>query len=191
MVEQSPVAGGPRAAAWSILLTTHFSGADERRGENGRRSQLNAVLGGQPRRMTTSSETQARRVGYRKRGLRALAAGAIIAAVQLLVLILSNNAIVMVLIGPALAWSAASWVLGAWGRMRVINAWPIGFADLGWLFLAGGMHDALEGPRGSALLFASVAVLSLGVGGACFWGRDFPGGTGRSEGGDAEQLSNG
>jgi hypothetical protein len=132
-----------------------------------------------------------RSAGYLNRALRALAAGSIIAVVQVLVLVCSNSAVVMVLIGPPFAWGVACRVLGAWRRMRMIHAWPIAFADVAWLFLAGGIHDALEGPRGSALVFGSVAVLSLGVGSACFLGRDFPSGMAKDQGGAPEQLANG
>jgi hypothetical protein len=106
------------------------------------------------------------------RSVRSLAAGAVITAVQLLILYLSSDAIVLVLIGPVLGWSVAAWALGVWKWTRVSHAWPIGLADLAWLVLAGGMHDALEGPRGQALIFGSLAVLSMGVGSACFFGRD-------------------
>jgi hypothetical protein len=126
--------------------------------------------------MTTDSEAAPRtRRGHRGRGIRSLAAGAVITAVQVLVLYLSNDAFILVLAGPALGWSVAAWVLGVWRWTRVTHAWPIAFADLAWLFLAGGMHDALEGPRGQSLLFGSLAVLSMGVGTACFFGRDVEG----------------
>jgi hypothetical protein len=128
-------------------------------------------------RMTTSSGAVPRTGrGHLARSVRSLAAGAVITTVQLLVLYLSNDAIVLVLIGPALGWSVAAWALGVWRWTRVTHAWPIAFADLAWLFLAGGMHDALQGPRGASLLFGSLAVLSMGVGTACFFGRDVEGG---------------
>ena len=100
-----------------------------------------------------------------------MAAGTIITLAQVLVLYVSNDAVVLVLIGPALGWSVATWVNGIWKHTKLTHAWPIGFADVAWLFLAGGMHDALEGSEGRLLLFGSLAVLSMGAGTACFFGR--------------------
>jgi hypothetical protein len=123
--------------------------------------------------MATNSGTVPRTGrGYLARSVRSLVAGAVITVIQLLILYLSGDAIVLLLVGPVLGWSVAAWALGVWKWTRVTHAWPIGFADLAWLVLAGGMHDALEGPRGQARLFGSLAVLSMAVGSACFFGRD-------------------
>lgn len=117
------------------------------------------------------------RRGYLGRCVRSLVAGAVITVVQVLVLYLSDDAIVLVFIGPVLGWSVATWALGVWRSTRLTHAWPIAFADVAWLLLAGSMHDGLEGEGGRALLFGSLAVLSMAVGGACFFGRDVEGGT--------------
>jgi len=105
------------------------------------------------------------------RAVRALAAGAIITAIQVGLVYASQNLAVLLFLGPILGWSMANWSLGNWSQTKVRHAWPIGLADLVWILFAHGFEDGF-GPQGPAMALRALGVLTFVVSGLCFFGRD-------------------
>ena len=105
------------------------------------------------------------------RTVRALAAGAIITAIQVGLVYASQNLAVLLFLGPILGWSMANWSLGSWSQTTVRHAWPIGLADLVWILFAHGFEDGF-GPQGPAVALRALGILTFVVSSLCFFGRD-------------------
>jgi hypothetical protein len=105
------------------------------------------------------------------RTVRALAAGAIITAIQVGLVYASQNLAVLLFLGPILGWSMANWSLGNWSHTKVRHAWPIGLADLVWILFAHGFEDGF-GAQGPAMALRALGVLTFVVSSLCFFGRD-------------------
>jgi hypothetical protein len=119
----------------------------------------------------SSNEREARWRSLPARVGRALGAGAIITGVQVGLLYASMNLALLLFGGPILGWTLATWVLGTWHHTKVRYAWPIGLANLTWIFFAHGFEDGF-GDRGPAIGLGVLAILTFFVSGLCFFGRD-------------------
>ena len=109
--------------------------------------------------------------GIPAKTIRALAAGAIITTIQVGLVYVSQNLAVLLVLGPILGWSMATWSLGNWGEAKVLHAWPIGLANLVWIFFAHGFEDRF-GTQGPAMALLALGVLTFVVSSLCFFGRD-------------------